>query len=232
MKTKYLLPLIALASSVLTGCNTAQTLMAQLSDVPLPAAVARKQYGLCRDCQNYGAQPNCVDCRAVQLERRRVAGLSNTSYQNELTARGYRQAPQTQRNYEPSYRPSQRTYQPQYAPEYEQSPRYSPSYRTPAGQNNQYTPAPSYQARSETIVPNSGRISRNGNPYPVRWFVPGEVEGDRALSDAVIREQYNRIAVDPELALAFGEYLETKGGNSPAPHSRRSRNSGYSALGY
>jgi len=83
---KTLTSLLILTACLLTGCSTSQTLLSQFSSVPLPNKVARKLYGVCPSCQA-NPQPNCPACRAIQAERRAVAGTPEgrrnpASYQN------------------------------------------------------------------------------------------------------------------------------------------------------
>jgi hypothetical protein len=73
-KTAELVLLIAaclMMVSLLSGCNTAQTLAAQFGAAPLPTTVARKLYGTCGDCD---LNPNCPVCHAVQKYNRKLAG--------------------------------------------------------------------------------------------------------------------------------------------------------------
>jgi hypothetical protein len=79
--------------SLLSGCNTTQTLAAQFGAAPLPTAVARKLYGTCGECD---LNPDCPLCNAVQKYNRKLAGapksertkyqVAGTTYRNHANA--------------------------------------------------------------------------------------------------------------------------------------------------
>jgi hypothetical protein len=95
-KTAELLFLLAaclMMVSLLSGCNTTQTIAAQFGAAPLPTAVARKLYGTCGYCD---LNPNCQLCGAVQKYNRKLAGapknqraqfpVAGTSYRSHANA--------------------------------------------------------------------------------------------------------------------------------------------------
>lgn len=189
MKTIQSIALAATAGAclLLTGCTTAQTLVSQFSDVPLPERVARQRYGTCPNCARY-PQPNCVDCRRIQIQRRDAAGLSNKAFMDK-----YGKMPPS-----PTY----------------QNNGYRNSYRNGGynnggysnGYNNGYRSSkPSTRGNGGYIVPASGRYSSQGNPFPARWFNPYSFpEGvDPATKIAILNEQIRRVQNDPELAADF-----------------------------
>jgi len=89
----FLLAACLMMVSLLSGCNTTQTLAAQFGVAPLPTAVARKLYGTCGECD---LNPNCPLCKSVQGYNRKLAGAPaservkyrtlGTSYRNHANA--------------------------------------------------------------------------------------------------------------------------------------------------
>lgn len=89
----FLIAASLLMTSLLSGCNTTQTLAAQFGAAPLPTTVARKLYGTCGECD---LNPNCPVCHAVQKYNRKLAGapkqertrfpIAGTSWQSHANA--------------------------------------------------------------------------------------------------------------------------------------------------
>lgn len=227
MKIKKILATLAVtvASTItlsLTGCTTAQTLAAQFTDVPLPGSVARNQYGTCANCAQ-NPQPNCIDCRRIQTERRDAAGLSNKAFVAKYGNRP--PAPAVNAGYAPTRQ--NRNYQNQnYQNQNYQNQNYQnqdyQNYQNQTNRNSQYYPveydgvysnnsAQTNQRRNinRYIVPDSNRTTSSGTPYPVRWYMPGRpASPDPQVSAAILKEQLVRAETDPELAESLLDFID------------------------
>jgi hypothetical protein len=84
-----------LLSCLLGGCNTLSTLASQVSETPLPPRVAKKLYGVCRECHEQGVVPGCEKCVIVQQKRRMLAATPARQITPEMEAEVYNESAAT-----------------------------------------------------------------------------------------------------------------------------------------
>lgn len=169
-----------IAATALSGCSTAQTLASQFGVAPLPQRVARKCYGTCPQC-SWRPIDNCPQCRQVQTIRREAAGMTRKRFIEK-----YGSGPEGL------------------------VAEMNAKWAAENGPANQQAYGGFNVSGSGPIVPSSGRVTRSGNPYPVRWFSVDSVpKGNAALAKAILAEQLQRVH-DPELAQSYLTAMENE----------------------